>query len=350
MNPDHIINPIPALASLLRATGDPIRLRLLHLLAAEELAVGELVRILSLPQSTISRHLKILKDQGLVADRPSGPNTYYRAVLEAEKGTAETALRDGLLQTLQSTELPPEDRQGLELVLASRGLAGDEFFDRVGLRWDQLREECFGPAFHLEAFLQLLPRNWSVADLGTGTGYLLPVLARHFDRVYAVDNSVAMLDLARRRVAETGLETVELRQGDLEALPIGDGQVDLALAFLMLHHLQDVPKALGEVRRILKPGGQLLIVELFPHQNENFRVAMADRRLGIDPGQLASWATSCGLRPAHESLLEWRDRPSHELAPLPRLYVLRCLVPVGVEAPAPSEQNQSPAPSPEVVL
>jgi SAM-dependent methyltransferase len=334
MNPDEQINPLPALAALLRATGDPLRLRLLHILTAEELSVGELVRVLQLPQSTISRHLKGLKEQGLVADRPSGPNTYYRAVVEAETHSAETAVRDSLVTTLRQSPLPTEDRNGLELVLASRGLLGDEFFDRVGLRWDQLREECFGPAFHFEAFLQLLPREWAVADLGTGTGYLLPSLSRHFRQVVAVDNSTAMLDLARRRVAESGAENVDLREGDLEHLPLTDGGIDLALAFLMLHHLNDVRPALREIRRILRPGGQLLLVEIYPHQNESFRVAMADRRPGLDPATLSAMASEAGLRPAHETALDWRDRPAHDLAPLPRTYALRCFAPAALPVPA----------------
>jgi SAM-dependent methyltransferase len=339
VHPDEQISPLPGLAALLRATGDPLRLRLLHILTVEELSVGELVRILHLPQSTISRHLKALKDQGLLADRPSGPNSFYRAMVEAEISNAETAVRDSLVATLQQTPLPTEDRNGLELVLASRGLLGEEFFDRVGLRWDNLREECFGPAFHFEAFLQLLPHEWTVADLGTGTGYLLPSLSRHFQKVVAVDNSPAMLDLARRRVNESGSANVELLEGDLEHLPIPDRGIDLALAFLMLHHLADVGAALAEIHRTLRPGGQLLIVEIYPHQNEGFRVAMADRRPGLDPSVLCALAHQAGLRPAQETPLEWRDRPAHELAPLPRIYALRCFAPAGRPLPQTSPSN-----------
>jgi ArsR family transcriptional regulator len=308
------------LSFLFRALGDPVRLRLVHLLAVEELSVGELVRILDLPQSSVSRHLSVLREQGLLSSRPAGPATYYRTNLEAEVGNGETALRDALSELLQSAELAPADQRALEKVLAAREASGAEFFDRIGLRWDSLREECFGPTFHLEAFISLLSPAWTVADLGTGTGYLLPVLARHFKRVIGIDNSAAMIDLARKRVEDAGL-TAELREGNLEKLPLADGEVDLAIAILMLHHLHDVPAALEEVRRVLKPGGKLLVVEIHEHQNEAFRVRMADRRAGVAPGQLASWLEEAGLEQVSSSPLSASVHADHELSPMPQLYV-----------------------------
>lgn len=309
------------LSSLFRAVSDPVRLRLLQLLSAEELSVGELVRILDLPQSSVSRHLKALKEEGLVADRPEGPATYYRASIEADVGDGETHLRDALAGMLREGELSPADRDGLARVLALRTATGDQFFDRIGLRWDVLREECFGPTFHLEAFIGLLPADWTVADLGTGTGYLLPVLGRHFQRVVAVDNSRAMLDLAERRVTEAGVQNrVELKEGTLEQLPLSNGEVDLAVALLMLHHLPDVPAALVEVARVLKPDGQLLVVDLHEHTNETFRVRMADRRSGIAPAQLYTWLQAAGFQHSRHWDLPEVKRPEHELAPLPRLY------------------------------
>lgn len=302
--------------------GDPVRLRILHLLVTEELGVGELVRILDLPQSTVSRHLKALKDEGLVSDRPVGSATFYRSSVEADLGDpGEATLRDTLASLLRATPLPPADRERLERVLALRtGEEGAAFFDRIGLRWDALREECFGPTFHLEAFIRLLPAEWVVADLGTGTGYLLPVLARHFRRVIGVDSSQPMLDLAHRRATEEGLHNVELRAGMLEALPVADGEADLAVALLMLHHLSDVPAALAEIRRGLKPHGRLLLIEIHPHHNEAFRVAMADRRPGLDPDQLRTWLSEAGFGSPQAWDFPHRERPEHELAPLPRTY------------------------------
>lgn len=311
-----------ALGSLFRTIGDTSRLRLLHLLSQQELSVSELVRVVGLPQSTVSRHLKALREEGLVADRPAGPTTYYRATVEAETGNGETALRDSLAELLRSSELSKSDRKTLARVVQERN-AGDElFFERIGWRWDALRESCFGPTFHLEAFFALLPNHWTVADLGTGTGYLLPILGRYFERVIAVDNSPAMLELAARRLAEHHLQDrVELLQGDLESLPVEPHSVDLAVAVLMLHHLPNVPAALHEMKRVLKPGGQLLIVDQQEHTNEEFRVQMADRRSGIAPEALNAMVAEAGLTLARILPLPARAHAEPELAPVPELYV-----------------------------
>ncbi|MBX7244331.1 MAG: metalloregulator ArsR/SmtB family transcription factor [Candidatus Sumerlaeaceae bacterium] len=311
---------ILSLSTLFKAIGEPVRLRLLHLLCAEELSVGELVRIVELPQSTVSRHLKALKDHGLVADRPAGTATFYRAAVEADLGNGETALRDALAELMQGADLPPADRAGLERVLTARNTEGEGFFDRLGARWDILREECFGATFHLEAFLKLLPADWTVADLGTGTGYLLPVLAGHFRRVIGVDASERMIELAERRAGEAGLGNIELRRGDLEHLPLADGEADLAVALLIFHHLADVGSAVREAARALKPGGKLLVVEIHPHENEAFRVAMGDRRPGIAPETLRGWMAEAGLGNINFWDVVRIARPEHELAPLPRLY------------------------------
>lgn len=316
---------IASLSSFFNALGDPVRLRLLHLLCAEELTVGELVRILELPQSTVSRHLKTLHERRLIADRPVGAATYYRAAIEADSKNGDTPVRDSLVAVLRAARLPPADRKRLDKVLALRERESGDFFDKLGLRWDALREDCFGPTFHLEAFLHLLPRDWTVADLGTGTGYLLPVLGGHFRRVIGVDMSQPMLELARHRLAEAGVQNVALRRGTLEALPIGDGDVDLAVALLMLHHLPVIETALRDIRRILKPGGRLLIAELHPYENERFRTAMGDRRAGVAPEELRRWLAGAGFGDLECWDYPRLERPEHELAPLPGIYGILCV-------------------------
>ena len=278
---------LASISDLLRALGDAARLRILHLLCSEELSVGELVRIVGLPQSSVSRHLKALRDQGLVADRPDGAATFYRASLEAELGNGDTRLRDAVAALLREMPLAPTDKERLTRELALREAEGDDYFDRMGYRWDALRENCFGATFHLEAMVRLLPSQWTVADLGTGTGYLLPLLGSHFRSVVAVDQSRQMLDLAQRRVKETGLANVDLRCGHLEQLPLADGEADLALAFLILHHVADVDEALRQIARVLRPGGRAVVVEIHAHDNERFRARMGDRKPGDRARSLA---------------------------------------------------------------
>ncbi len=314
---------LASLSAMFKAVGDPARLRLLHLLSHEELSVGELVRILDMPQSSISRHLKALKEQGLAADRPIGAATFYRASVEADLGDGDTELRDSLNRLLRQNDLPDADRRRLERVLAMRHAPeGEEFFDRIGARWDALREHAFGPTFHLEALVRLLPRALDVADLGAGTGYLLPLLGSHFRRVIAVDMSQQMLDVARRRLDEAGIGNVDLRRGTIESLPLKRAEVDLVLALILLHHVDDIPAVLGRIHHALKPGGRLLIVDFQPHANERFRVAMADRRPGLEKKQLVEWLKAAGFGDVSGWDYPHDPHPEHDLAPLPRLYGL----------------------------
>lgn len=315
-----------AASSLLRALGDPARLRLLHLLQTEELSVGELVRVLELPQSSVSRHLKALRDEGLITDRAAGPATYYRAVLIQETGTGEKGrgrLRSTISDMLNTDNLPVSDKQRLERVLALRVQGEGGFFDQIGLQWDALRESCFGASFHLEAFMALLPQHWTVADLGTGTGYLLPHLARHFKIVHAVDSSSAMLELAARRVADYAeADRVVFHEGRLEQLPLSLESVDLVLAVLMFHHLESLEEALGEVARVTKRGGKVLVVDFDRHENQAFQLRMADEGAGLDADELAELLEKAGFGEVTRHALGQPQLPGHELAPVPGLYVI----------------------------
>lgn len=311
-------------SSIFRAVADPVRLRVLHLLHAEELSVGELVRVLRLPQSSVSRHLKALKDEGLVIDRAAGPATYYRALLGAENANGHGPLRQALREMLPAELLPSTDRHNLNQVLALRASSNDRFFDSVGLQWDALRESCFGASFHLEAFLTLLPSEWTVADLGTGTGYLLPYLSRHFHNVVAVDSSPAMLTLARNRLsAEAGQQSnVQFHEGRLEQLPLSPGSVDLTITILMLHHLEHLTDAINELARVTRPGGQVLIVDFERHDNSAFQARMVDERPGIDSAELQSALEPVGFGDVRRQVIGQPHQPDHELAPLPPLYCL----------------------------
>jgi len=277
-----------------KAMADETRLRAFGLLQQHELSVTELVEVLALPQSTVSRHLKVLREAGLIQDRRDGVHNLYAAAQPGTNGTDAELLRT-LADWVSQQEVPAELQQRLRAVLDHRQQMSRQFFDRVGRHWDKLREESFGPTFHLEALLTLLPRTWMVADIGTGTGYLLPTLARHFERVVAVEPAEQMLRSARQRVESKGLGNVELHCGDLNALPMGTAAVDLALALLVLHHVPVPEEALRELQRIVKPQGRILIVEQSAHQYEAFRERMQDRWWGFDPPTLTEKLDRAGF-------------------------------------------------------
>jgi DNA-binding transcriptional ArsR family regulator/protein-L-isoaspartate O-methyltransferase len=284
-----------AAESLFRALADRTRQQLMQLLVHDELNVSELVAVLAQPQSTISRHLKVLREAGLVSDRRDGATVLYTAVRPASGGSS---LRSALTDWLGGQHLPRPARTRLERVLQKRRDEALGFFDRLGRRWDELRSEAFGDTFAWEAFLTLLPRDWVVADLGTGTGFLLPSLARHFRRVVAVEPAPAMLDCARQRTGECGVTNVRFHQGDLERLPLRSQTCDLTIACLVLHHLVDPAMAVGEMHRVLRPRGRLLIVEQQTHDNQAFQEMMLDRRRGFGPAELVRLVSAAGLAEA----------------------------------------------------
>jgi ArsR family transcriptional regulator len=297
---------VPASEEIFRGLADATRQKLLQLLLAEELNVTELVGILAQPQSTISRHLKVLRATGLVQDRRNGATSLYSAV-RARPGQDE--LHPVLLDWLRRRPLPKRLQDRLRRVLRRRQNRAVGFFERLGERWDELREEAFGEAFATEAFLALLPRDWTVVDIGTGTGYLLPVLAEHFREVIAVEPAEAMLECARQRAAAQGSSKVLFHHGDLGRLPIGDGTCDLAIACLVLHHVAEPAEALGEMYRVLRSGGRILIVEQEAHESEAFYEMMQDCWWGFDPADLARRISAAGFRNVrHHSLTAGRGR------------------------------------------
>lgn len=276
-----------------KAMTDQTRRRTLGVLRRHELSVSELVETLGQPQSTVSRHLKVLRDAGLIRDRRDGNTTLY-CVPVLQNGSA-TDLDVRLLDWIAAQHLPEGVESRLETVIRQRQDMSRRFFDRIGHQWDTLREESFGSSFHLEAMIALLPRTWTVADIGTGTGYLLPPLARHFLRVVAIEPVDAMLEAARRRIEGARVGNVELRCGDLGQVPIPTGSIDLALAVLVLHHVSSPEKALAELHRIVRAAGRVLIVEQTAHQSESFRERMQDRWWGFDPDDFSKTLRSVGF-------------------------------------------------------
>jgi ArsR family transcriptional regulator len=186
-----------------------------------------------------------------------------------------------------------QDRRRLAKVLARRSETSQQFFATSAGQWDRLRVELFGDDFAMRALVGLMPAGWTVADLGCGTGAMVATLAPHVARVIGVDASDEMLGAARLRLS--GLRNVELRPGPLEALPIDAASVDAATMMLVLHHLASPGAAIAEAARILKPGGRLLIVDMAPHDHEEYRRQMGHVWLGFSEEQVKRLLTQSGL-------------------------------------------------------
>lgn len=275
-----------------QALADPLRRRLIQLMLKHELSVSELVAILKHPQSTISRHLKVLRNAGLVFARRDGVMAFYRC--KDQDGDA-AAIQARVLDWLQDRPLGKAVEDRVQKVLRRRHDETVALFDRLAKQWDELRDAAFGEAFAFEAFIDLLPAEWTVADVGAGTGFLLPSLAAHFAKVIAVDASAAMLECARQRLGEMDGSQVAFHVGEFERLPLSDGECDLATACLVLHHVGRPPQALTEMHRVLKPGGRLLVVEQEKHDLAQFHEVMQDRWWGFEPAELSEMLTSVGF-------------------------------------------------------
>jgi ArsR family transcriptional regulator len=271
---------------------DPTRLRLLRILERHELGVAELVEILQLPQSTVSRHLKVLTDQGWLASRSRGTMNLYRMTPDALEPSARE-LWDLARREIDEWATGRQDELRLDHHLRNGGRRAEEFFAGAAAHWDRLRREQYGDRYSLVGLLALLPEGAVVADLGCGTGSVLADLAPNVARVIGVDSSQEMLKAARQRTREA--DNVEVHRAPLESLPIQDGECDAATMFLALSYVDEPSRALGEMARVLRPGGQAVVVDLMSHDREDFRIEMGQRHLGFDAADLESLAEEAGL-------------------------------------------------------
>jgi ubiquinone/menaquinone biosynthesis C-methylase UbiE len=299
--------PSPRTADILgrlTALSDPTRCRILRLLEQHELTVGELCASLQLPQSTVSRHLRVLTDEGWTNSRGEGTSRFYKASFEDLDAGARDLwmiVRDQLGNSLGAST----DNRRAESVLAKRRAKVRQFFDNAADSWDELRRQLIGDRSDLLALFDLFDPEWVVGDLGCGTGHISAAIAPSVARIIAVDESGPMLAAARDRLSAS--RNVELREGHIEALPIDDASLDVAILFLVAHFISDPARAMQEVRRVLKPGGRLLIVDLMPHDREEYVAQLGHVWQGFAEDQIAGWLSSAGLtntrfRPmAHDS-------------------------------------------------
>ena len=281
-----------ALLGRMASLADVTRLRLLRLIERQELGVVELCDVLQLPQSTVSRHLKVLGDQGWAHSRRQGTTRLYRMTLDE----LDPAARRLWLLTREQTEgwaTIQQDALRLARHLRQRQEDNQAFFAGAAAEWDKLRGELYGHDFTTAAVLSLLPRDYVIADLGCGTGQAIAQLAPSVKQVIGVDNSAAMLKAAKKRTAD--FANVDLRRGDLEAVPIDDAACDAALLLLALTYVAEAGAVLAEMSRILKPGGRAVIVDLLPHDRDDFRRQMGQQSAGIDLKLLTTQLTAAGL-------------------------------------------------------
>lgn len=294
------------------AVADPTRARLLNLLERHEMTVGELCAVVQSPQSTVSRHLRVLAEESWVAVRAEGTSRYYR--MSPRLPGHARRLWEVVGEALAGDPEAEQDFARARGVLASRRTRSQEFFSSTASEWDRVRADLFGERPEDRALPALLAPEWEVADLGCGTGQLLTTLAPFVARVVGVDESADMLEGARSRAA--GLENVELRPGRLEALPLSDGEVDLAVASLVLHYVESPAHALGEAARILKPGGRVVVIDMQPHGRDEYRERMGHVWQGFAREQLEAWMGDAGLEPCG-----WRSLAADPAAKGPLLFV-----------------------------
>src|SRR3990170_5626843 len=215
----------PAILDHLSALADTTRSRILLLLDRHELTVSELCGIMQLPQSTVSRHLKALADTGWIAARAEGTSNLY-AMTRDDLDPSARRLWVLVREQVGSTAGAAQDQRRIQTVLAERRTKSQEFFSSSAGQWDRLRDELFGERFHLSALSAFADAEWTVGDLGCGTGQMTAALAPFVGHVIAVDASAAMLQAAKKRLH--GFDNTELRRGDLEALPVDDSRLDAA--------------------------------------------------------------------------------------------------------------------------
>jgi ArsR family transcriptional regulator len=319
------------LLSRLSALAEPVRLRLLALLESDELSVTELAEVLQLPQSTVSRHLKQLADEGWVVVRGERTANFHR-MADGELPGGARRLWEIAREEIAAWSALAHDRLRLERVLAERRRGGNAFFAGVAEEWERLRTELYGARFTTAALLALLPGDWVVADLGCGSGTVAAELAGAVARVVGVDASPEMLRAAAARTR--GLANVELREGDIAALPLDDESCDAALLLLALTHVPAPDRALAEMARILRPGGRAVVVDLLRHDRESFRLRMGQLRAGFAPAELEKLLAGAGL-----AAVRVRPLPPEPQAKGPALLLATAVRPAPTNGPRARERK-----------
>jgi ubiquinone/menaquinone biosynthesis C-methylase UbiE/DNA-binding MarR family transcriptional regulator len=304
-----------ALQKVFKTLADPTRMRILFLLERQELAVQELMEVLGMAQSRVSRHLGILRAAGLLRDRRDGTFVLYRFTLP-EGGQWREAWKL-VSRSLGEDATAERDLAALAGVIEARASQSRSFFDSVGPEWDALRRVWSDDLLRARALARLIRPGLRVADIGTGTGALALELARAGLQVVAIDHSKRMLDAARAKLeADPGLD-VELRLGDASSLPLSDGEVDAAFAHMVLQYLASPIEALREMARVVRPGGSVVVVDFVRHDREWMREELGVLRLGFTAEEIVSGFISAGLPEPRIEI----QAPASRAADLPETFI-----------------------------
>ena len=287
----------------LRLAGDPNRLRLMLLLEREELSVAELQEILGKGQSQISTHLAQLKQAGLVDDRRTGKNAFYRLMAPRE-------LMELLRRARPEVPEAEQDHEALRLALRRRQDKVRRYFDELAGKFG--RQYMPGRSWKgiAEALLKLMP-PLVIADLGAGEGTISQLMAQRAKKVIAIDNSEKMVEFGSELAKKHGIRNLEYRLGELEDVPIRSATVDVAFLSQALHHARHPERALAEARRILKPGGQIAILDLNRHHFEEAREIYADLWLGFTELEIERYLKGAGFRNVETAIVHREQEPPY---------------------------------------
>lgn len=282
------------LLTSLRAAAEPTRLRLLALAGRGAFCVSEFTEILGQSQPRLSRHLKLLCDCGLLDRVREGANVWFTL----PHGDAGALPRDLVARLSEDDPVLETDRRQAARVLAERARVASESFRRQGADWDEMRALDLPAAAVEAALLSLVPEQDAgrLLDIGTGTGRILEVCAPRISQGVGVDASKAMLALARSRLARPGLSHCQVRLADMYRLPLADGSFDVAVMQMVLHYAEDPPGALAEVARVLRPGGQLIVIDLASHDRDELLGRFAHRWPGFSDDAMHDLLADAGMQ------------------------------------------------------
>ena len=281
---------------IFRSLGDPTRLRITALLRLMELSVGELAQVLGQSQPRVSRHVKILIDAGLVERRKEG-SWVFLTLADAARVEPLFALLDRWAALDGEDPWTVADAARLAAVRADRAASAELYFASHAKDWDELRSLHIAESEVEAAIARALCESeiGRLVDIGTGTGRMIALFGRDASHALGVDRSPEMLRLARVKLAEAGLSSAELRQGDMYALPLPSASADTVILHQVLHYAQQPAAAVAEAARLLGSGGRLLIVDFAPHEREELRSRDAHARLGFADDIMLKYLESAGL-------------------------------------------------------